>query len=88
MTYTKIDWAFDTQECCHCGVIFGVPEICGKNYRKTKQTFYCPNGHGQSYTESEAERLQKIINSKNTEIQNLKNEIDLINSKKRKKKTI
>ena len=45
--------------CCNCGIIFGVPDQWLSSRRDDKRTFYCPNGHGQSFTESEADRLRR-----------------------------
>jgi hypothetical protein len=46
--------------CCDCGIEFHVPSAfhraCFSNSRKT---FYCPNGHGQSYTQTEADILRR-----------------------------
>ena len=50
---------FDVEECCNCGVVFGVPAGYRNNRRKDKKAFYCPNGHGQSYKESEADQLRR-----------------------------
>lgn len=52
---------FETIECCNCGVVFAVSGDLNRNFRQHKQKFYCPNGHGQSYTESEADRLRKQL---------------------------
>ncbi len=66
-------------ECCNCGVDFWVSEALRQNWLKTKETFYCPNGHGQSYCKSTADKLQEQlrdanlkINQKDLEIQSLK----------------
>jgi hypothetical protein len=56
--------AFETIECCNCGVIFAVLDDFKRNLHKTKQSFYCPNGHSQSYTESTAEKLRKELAAK------------------------
>ncbi len=42
-------------ECCGCGVIFAVSSDFQSHWKKTKQVFYCPNGHSQSYRKSTAE---------------------------------
>jgi hypothetical protein len=43
--------------CCVCGVQFGMPAYLDKKLRETHKSFYCPNGHSQSYTgKSEAEK--------------------------------
>lgn len=46
------------ETCSNCGTPFGIEQCLYNNLRKTKAIFYCPNGHGQSYTQSEAERLK------------------------------
>lgn len=51
-----------TEECCRCGMVFGVPANMQERYRNTHETFYCPAGHGQSYSgPSEAEQLRKQL---------------------------
>ena|SRR3990167_2056705 len=53
-----------TIECCTCGVIFAVLEEFNASLRQTKQGFYCPNGHPQSYTKSPADKLRKELAAK------------------------
>lgn len=38
------------QDCCSCGVVFAVGKKFDARRRDDKQSFYCPNGHAQSYT--------------------------------------
>jgi hypothetical protein len=53
---------FEIQHCCNCGVAFAIPLDLYNILRQTKRSFYCPNGHGQSFTaQTEAERLQKLL---------------------------
>lgn len=50
-----------TQVCCNsqCGIAFAVPSTWDEQKRKDHTTFYCPNGHAQSYTvRSEEEKLR------------------------------
>ena len=56
--------ALETIECCNCGVIFAISEDLERNLRLTKKSFFCPNGHSQSYTESTAEKLRKELDAK------------------------
>lgn len=56
--------AFVTIECYRCGVIFAVLDDLHRNLREKKHSFYCPNGHSQAYTESEADRLRKELADK------------------------
>ncbi len=46
-------------QCCKCGVWFGIEAEFHKNLRRDKGTFYCTNGHGQSYCENEADKLRR-----------------------------
>jgi hypothetical protein len=62
-----------------CGVPVWLPKNFLDDKRKTKDSFYCPNGHSRSYVESTADRLQKELNiaksdleSKNRKIADLK----------------
>ena len=55
-------------ECCNCGVIFMVSEGLNDNWKKTKATFHCPNGHGQSYTKSTEENLREMLEFKRKRI--------------------
>jgi hypothetical protein len=38
--------------CCKndCGITFAVPNWWNQGKRETRKTFYCPNGHPQSFT--------------------------------------
>lgn len=54
---------FTTVECFKCGVLFAVDESLQKNWLRDKTSFYCPNGHAQSYTKSTAERLQEQLDA-------------------------
>lgn len=53
---------FENQPCPECGVRFGVPVGFTENRRKDKRSFYCPNGHSMSYTESVEEKLRRERN--------------------------
>jgi hypothetical protein len=39
-----------TETCYSCGVLFGMAEDLRDNRLRDRRSFYCPNGHGQSYT--------------------------------------
>lgn len=48
--------------CVECGVPFGLAESFIAARREDHERWYCPNGHGQSYTgDNEAERLRKKV---------------------------
>lgn len=46
------------EKCCVCGIAFGMPADFQAYIRRDKRMFYCPNGHGQSYTHNEADKLR------------------------------
>jgi len=63
----KKELEFEVTTCphrgCHC--IFALPDSVNDRLRETKETFYCPYGHAQSYGgDTEVERLKKIIEEK------------------------
>ncbi len=51
-----------TEECCNCGVVFGMTSQLKEKRSDDHKLFYCPNGHGQHYTgESEAEKNARLL---------------------------
>ncbi|HMF29536.1 MAG TPA: hypothetical protein VKE42_12225 [Candidatus Cybelea sp.] len=52
---------FVTIDCYKCGIVFAVASELHSNWQRDKTQFFCPNGHGQSYCESEADRLRKQL---------------------------
>ncbi len=50
------------ETCCNCGIAFAVPaDFFSACQADTNKWFYCPNGHKQHYSESEATRLKKQL---------------------------
>ena len=48
--------------CAHCGMLFGITADFETRRRKDHQSFYCPNGHTQSYRgENEEDRLKRQL---------------------------
>ena len=45
------------------------------NFKKTKQRFFCPNGHGQSYTKSTADELAEELDTAKARIRNLETDL-------------
>ena len=56
---------YDYTTCCVCGVGFGSPVLSFR--RKDGQSVWCPNGHCQSWNETEAQRLRKELEKTKTE---------------------
>lgn len=50
-----------TTNCCTCGVAFAIPPDLKTQRLEDKNWFYCPNGHPQRFTESEADKLQRLL---------------------------
>lgn len=51
-----------TLTCCHagCGIVFAVPSWWEKKRREDHTRFFCPNGHGQSFSsESDEEKFRR-----------------------------
>jgi hypothetical protein len=49
------------ETCPSCGTIFGLTEDHQSQLRQSCKVFYCPNGHGQHYAVSEADRLREEL---------------------------
>lgn len=58
----------DTQHCIQCDVIFALTRNFTNILKERGQTFYCPNGHSQCYTETDNMRLQKQLAQKQREL--------------------
>lgn len=53
---------FELIHCYKCGVAFALPQELVRSLRETHISFYCPNGHGQSYLqETEAEKYRRLL---------------------------
>lgn len=58
---SQIRW----QTCISCGVGFGVESSYDARLQESHQTFYCPNGHSQSYIgKTEAQRVREEMQAK------------------------
>lgn len=64
------------EKCCTCGIPFGVTETYQARRRDDKQRYYCPSGHGQSYSQSRADRLESELAKERAKSDQLKAESD------------
>lgn len=49
------------EECANCHLLFWISEKQNKRLIKSKETFYCPNGHAQSYAgETNKQKIEKL----------------------------
>ena len=60
---------FESIACSKCGILFAVDAQVRAVWKRDGTTFTCPNGHGQSYTETEAQKLKKQLEIKDKELQ-------------------
>jgi len=61
--------------CNACGITFAFPLIRYEEFRRTGKSFYCPNGHGLSFSENEEARLRKQLATEQEQIKQLKTEL-------------
>lgn len=52
-----------TCNCASCGIMFGIPSDYHQRLRDKGDTFYCPSGHLNVYSESTVAKLQKEVDS-------------------------
>lgn len=75
------------EECCSCGVVFFVTKQLLDQFRKTKQRFFCPNGHGQAYTKGTADILEEELQMSKARILSLETDLRIaLTPKKRGRK--
>jgi len=68
--------AFERVDCANCGVPFMIYKPQLNKLRETKDTFYCPNGHAQSYRKSTLQiKIEEIKKELDTTKKRLDNEI-------------
>jgi len=60
------------ETCCSCGVTFAFSQGFYELRHGDGKPFYCPNGHSQYYTESDANRLKNAIALAKREEENAK----------------
>ena len=78
------------EECCNCGVVFGITDVLRRKRLEDKNSFYCPNGHAQHFTGKSANDRIKRLES---DLQFQKNRVgmrdaDLLVEKSRHRTTI
>ncbi len=62
--------------CCSCDIAFSVPANWNRERMDDHESFFCPNGHKQSYQgQSEAEKLRDELLARTEELTSLKNRI-------------
>jgi len=79
-----IQVTMETIICYKCAIPFGVPDSYKENLINTGESFYCPNGHSQCYTEPKIsvlqKKLEKSMHDAEAESRRLRDIIDRKNS--------
>jgi hypothetical protein len=66
-----------TQECCTCHVLFAMTDEMNDERLRDHRSFYCPNGHSQSYTGKSAEqKLREKLTAEQERIVRLNSRLD------------
>ena len=53
---------FVVEDCCNCGIAFAMTKELQTRRLEDQRSFYCPNGHSQSYTgKTEAQKLREQV---------------------------
>lgn len=61
--------------CDGCGITFAFPQKLLEGFMRTGKSFYCPNGHSLSYSETEGTCLRKQLAAEQEQIKQLKTEL-------------
>lgn len=65
--------------CGTCGIIYAMPEDHIARRKQDHEAFYCPNGHGRSFTgKNEAELLREQLAAKDREIAAVRSRVDTL----------
>ena len=54
--------------CYHCQLVFGMPDAVYAARKRDGAAFYCPNGHGQVFTEATIPKLEREIERLKTRV--------------------
>ena len=57
----QINSKYEVIYCYKCRIPFAVPAAIRRRWVEDGDSFYCPNGHSQYYTESDVQRLEKQL---------------------------
>lgn len=77
--------SLEDEICCNCGVEFASPVIAIR--RNDGQPFYCPNGHRQWYTETEAAKLRKELDAEKAKREQAEREAEWAKAEARNDRT-
>ena len=76
----EIETTFEPTHCVPCGVQFALTRSMERKLRRTKNWFYCPNGHRIHFTgESDETRLRRELEAERRENNDLYYRLDHAN---------
>ena len=77
-TYTiNVNTILETTECSECGITFAIPkDRLDRERSKKGNGWYCPNGHGQVFKDTEVMRLKHRLDQTEAANEQLRNERD------------
>lgn len=64
----------EAETCCVCGVEFASPVI--RKRRDDAKTFWCPNGHSQSYSKSTEQKLREELQAERAKKEQAQREVE------------
>lgn len=72
----KYQDGFVMEMCCSCGVVFAMTDGMHQQRKSDGKMFYCTNGHGQHYTETDAVRFRKLKEDSERDKARLRNQLN------------
>jgi hypothetical protein len=73
---------FSIEECPSCGIPFAVTNLEQTRLRESKDTFYCPRGHSQSYRKGTADLLREQLEASRKTVARQQEDINRIAAEK------
>jgi hypothetical protein len=67
--------------CCSCGILFGFPKRVQKEWRRTDNGFYCPNGHPLAWNKPTETDESKKLKKLRVEVKELKTKLESAQTK-------
>lgn len=67
---------FTSVTCLKCHITFGIMVEHNNSLKREGAIFYCPNGHGQAYTNTDVSKLQAQVKQLESEVQSATNSKD------------
>ena len=65
-----------TLDCSVCGIIFAIPTDLYNKYLERGGSWYCPNGHGQQFIQTEVQRLRHQLDQREAELERTYERLD------------